>query len=156
MLKKARALYRVRIYKIKRLRWLPPSFFLSRDVRHSGMRSSRLNRGETSGGSFAGSQAFAFYALVSLHKRKRCTARTRGDIDRYDRQDRATNGLIFFVEAFHAFLQNPPTPFFFFFRACFAFTREFFSDENEILIKDVAREWPLFNSSFSSRLQISY
>lgn len=53
MLKKARALYRVRIYKIKRLRCSEASFFLTRDVRYSGMRSCRTNRGETRR-SFAG------------------------------------------------------------------------------------------------------
>lgn len=97
MLKKARALYRVRIYKIKRLRCSEASFFLTRDVRHSGMRSYRTNRGETEEKILRG-YSFAFYALVSLHERNRCIARSGRD--RYGQQDRATNGLIFFVETF--------------------------------------------------------
>lgn len=107
MLKKARALYRVRIYKIKRLRCSEASFFLTRDVRHSGMRSYRTNRGETEEKILRG-YAFAFYALVSLHERNRCIAR-RGR-DQYGQQDRATNRLIFFVETFQTlFPSDTPT-----------------------------------------------
>lgn len=95
-----------------------------------------------------GLAAFAFYALVSLHERNRCIARTRGY--RYGQQDRATNGLIFFVETFQTlFLPGSFYLYCFFHPVSLSKSSSF--AENEILIWHVNSEchWSLVSSLLS-------
>lgn len=99
LLKKARAVYRVRVY-IKSNRLRSRASFLSRDVRRSGMRVLQDEPSETRG-SFAAPSAF--YALVSLRGETDASPCKNGE-KRTGRRNTRRNELIFFAETFLALL----------------------------------------------------